>query len=106
MGTQGRRTTPLPAGWARRTRPRILRRDGHACQWPLATGGVCGEPANEVDHKTPAHLGGGDDDGNLWALCGWHHGRKTGREAAAVLHSRPGRKRPAERHPGMIDGSS
>lgn len=102
MGSQGRRSVPLPKGWARRTRPRILRRDGHACQWPVVTGGICGAPATDVDHITPAHLGGADADDNYWALCRWHHDRKTGREASAVAHAKPPRSRPAEAHPGLL----
>jgi 5-methylcytosine-specific restriction endonuclease McrA len=101
MGSQGRRTQPLPKGW-HRTRRRILRRDGWLCQWDVATGGQCGEPATDVDHKVPALLGGSDEDSNLWALCGWHHDRKTGREASSAAHAKPPRARPTEQHPGMI----
>ncbi|MFE4857370.1 HNH endonuclease [Streptomyces sp. NPDC056670] len=102
MSSQGRRSAPLPKGWASRTRPRILRRDKHACQWPVITGGICGEPANQVDHKIPTHLGGQDCDANYWALCQWHHDQKTGREASAVAHAKPPRSRPAEAHPGLL----
>jgi 5-methylcytosine-specific restriction protein A len=103
MPSQGRRTTPLPKGWDR-IRRRILRRDRHACQWPLTTGGLCGEPANQVDHKIGAAQGVDDhSDSNLWALCQWHHDQKTGREASAVAHAGPPRARPAEAHPGLIN---
>lgn len=98
-----RRTAPMPKGWERRTRPRILRRDRHKCQWPLAAGGICGEPATDVDHKTPAHLGGSDEDDNLWALCRWHHNKKTAAEASAAAHALPPRARPHEEHPGLIN---
>lgn len=101
MPSQGRRSTPLPKGWPR-TRRRILKRDGHLCQWPLSTGGICGEPATDVDHKNPAWLGGPDDDNNLWALCGYHHDRKTAREASAAAHAKPPRRRPAQPHPGLL----
>ncbi|MER7794892.1 HNH endonuclease [Streptomyces sp. NPDC097640] len=102
MPSQGRRSAPLPKGWAR-IRQRILRRDGWVCQWPVATGGLCGEPANQVDHK----VGAAQDvdchsDSNLWSLCEWHHNRKTGAEASAVAHAKPPRRRPAEDHPGLI----
>lgn len=102
MPSQGRRSAPLPKGWERHTRPRILRRDGHACQWPVVTGGICGEAANQVDHKIPAHLGGQERDDNYWALCEWHHNQKTGREASAVAHAKPPRARPPAAHPGLL----
>lgn len=102
MSSQGRRSAPLPRGWESKTRPRILRRDRYVCQWPMVTGGICGEPANEVDHKIPAHLGGPETDENYWALCSWHHARKTGREASAVAHARPPRRRPVQAHPGLL----
>lgn len=102
MPSQGRRSTPLPKGWERHTRPRILRRDKHVCQWPVTTGGICGEPANQVDHKVPAHLGGAEADENYWALCEWHHNKKTGREASAVAHAVAPRARPPQAHPGLL----
>ena len=45
----------------------ILRRDAYQCQ-------ICGKSAAdgvklEVDHKLAVARGGGNDDGNLWALC-------------------------------------
>lgn len=102
MASTRRRTAPMPKGWDR-TRRRILKRDGHRCQWLLGTGGICGEPANEVDHKVGAAQGVDDhSDENLWALCSWHHARKTGREASAVAHAMQPRARPAEGHPGML----
>lgn len=103
MPSQGRRSTPLPKGWDR-IRRRILKRDGWKCQWPLDAGGRCGEPATDVDHKAGAAQGVDDhSDENLWALCSWHHARKTGREASAAAHAKPPRARPAERHPGLAD---
>lgn len=103
MPSQGRRSAPLPKGW-HRIRQRILRRDGWVCQWLVATGGLCGEPANQVDHKVGAAQGGDDhSDSNLWALCEWHHNRKTGGEASAVAHTRPPKRRPTEGHPGLIN---
>ena len=102
MPGQGRRTAPLPKSWPR-IRARILKRDGHICQWPVVTGGICGEPANQVDHKVNAASGVDDHSAaNLWALCKWHHEQKTGREASAVAHARPPRARPAEAHPGLL----
>ncbi|MFJ4785144.1 HNH endonuclease [Streptomyces sp. NPDC088794] len=102
MPSQGRRSAPLPKGWDR-IRRRILKRDGHHCQWLLDAGGICNEPASEVDHKNPAYMGYDDhSDDNLWALCSWHHARKTGREASAAAHALPPRARPAEAHPGLL----
>jgi 5-methylcytosine-specific restriction protein A len=101
MGSQGRRSTPLPKGW-HRIRRRILKRDGHSCQWPMLTGGVCAEPATDVDHRVNAAEGGGDDDANLWALCGWHHNHKTAGEASRAAHARPPRNRPPDAHPGLL----
>ncbi|MEU5976376.1 HNH endonuclease signature motif containing protein [Streptomyces sp. NPDC047315] len=103
MASQSRRTSPLPSNWAR-LRQRILRRDRHRCQraHDHNPGGICGEPATDVDHITPAHLGGSDDEVNLQALCRWHHDQKTGREASAAAHALPPRTRPAEAHPGLL----
>lgn len=91
-----RRTTPLPAGWAK-LRRRILRRDAGICH-------VCGRPgADEVDHVVPASQGGTDDPGNLAAIhddpC---HRAKTAREANAA---KPTRKRPTEQHPGLVSAA-
>lgn len=103
MASQSRRIAPLPKGWAR-IRTRILKRDGWRCRWPLATGGPCGEPANQVDHRVGAAQGVDDNsDENLWSLCQWHHDQKTGREASAVAHAKPPKARPAEAHPGLIN---
>jgi 5-methylcytosine-specific restriction endonuclease McrA len=68
----------------------------------MLTGGTCGEPATDVDHKVGAVAGGGDDDTNLWALCSWHHNQKTAGEASRAAHARPPRARPAEQHPGLL----
>lgn len=97
-----RRVTPLPPGW-RTTRHRILHRDQHQCTATLPDGTRCPTPATDVDHITPAHLGGTDHDTNLASLCDWHHQRKTAAEANAI--PRPGRfqstRRPPEPHPGL-----
>ena len=102
MPSQGRRSTPLPKGWDR-IRQRILRRDRRKCRWPKADDTICGEPATDVDHKTPAYLGGTDEDDNLWTLCRYHHNKKTAGEASAVAHALPPRARPQEEHPGLIN---
>jgi 5-methylcytosine-specific restriction endonuclease McrA len=57
--------------------------------------------ATEVDH-----IGDHDDHspGNLQAACSTCHRTKTGRAAARIGNAqRAERKRPTERHPGLID---
>lgn len=100
--SQGRRTAPLPRGWAR-IRARILDRDGHVCQWIRRdTGEPCHEPARHVDHIKPAAEHGGDEDSNLQALCVYHHGVKTGAEGGRAANAIPPRRRPTELHPGLL----
>lgn len=100
-GPRSARTTPLPLNWKTEIRPRILTRDGHACQWKVSLDGTrCGAPATDVDH-----IGAPDDhsDENLQALCGSHHKRKSGGQGA---RARNGRRRPRQRptgqHPGLL----
>lgn len=95
-----RRVVPLPPDW-RHIRLRILDRDGRRCQWPTRHG-ICGQPATDVDHIVPAHLGGTEDDANLRSLCGPHHRTKTSSEAARARITR--RSRTAEPHPGLRPG--
>lgn len=90
------RRARLPSDWATR-RLRVLRRDGYACQHrddPHAP--KCLAPASEVDH-----IERGDDhaEANLRAICTRHHKAKTQAEAIAARL----RRRPPERHPGLID---
>jgi 5-methylcytosine-specific restriction endonuclease McrA len=101
--SQGRRTTPLPKGWAR-IRLRILARDKHACRWIREDGSDerCGEPATHVDHIKPAAEGGADGDDNLQALCAYHHGIKTGREGGKAAPPQPTKRRDPEKHPGFL----
>lgn len=86
----------LPKGWSATVR-RILERDGYSCQWVRTdTGRKCGLPAREVDHRVPRFEGGSHDDSNLWALCPYHHGRKTADEAArSARRNREKRQREA-----------
>lgn len=95
--SQGWRSVPLPKGWER-TRKRILRRDGRKCY-------LCGaEGCRAVDHIVPVCEGGTEDDANLAAICDECHGRKTAAEANRHnAHAQP-RRRPAEPHPGLLDG--
>ena len=87
------RASPLPKGWPR-IRSRILRRDRHSCR---IQGPGCRGVATEVDH-----IGDRDDhsDENLRAACITCHASRTGRQARAAQP--PPRRRPPERHPGLI----
>lgn len=103
-GRRSSRTRPLPPNWRTEIQPRILDRDDRSCQWPIADDGtICGQYAYRVDHKIPAHLGGGDDDANLWALCDHHTRKKDSTEGGKAAQARrPKRQRPAEKHPGIL----
>lgn len=85
----------LPDDWNER-RIRVLRRDGYRCQIQDASGIPCLAPANQVDHVER-----GDDHGldNLQAACRSCHARKSSAEGNAA---RQRRRRPPERHPGMV----
>lgn len=85
----------LPDDWQER-RLRVLRRDGYRCQIPDSHGVPCLEPAGEVDHVER-----GDDHAleNLRAACRACHARKSSAEGNAA---RLRRRRPPERHPGLI----
>ena len=56
----------------RKTRERILRRDGYICQY-------CGQEADTVDHVIPRRLGGLDSDDNLVSACARCNYSKGGR---------------------------
>lgn len=92
------RASRLPHDWQAR-RIRVLRRDGYRCQARLLTGGLCLQPASEVDHIVP-----GDDHRpeNLRAICRSCHGRKTAAEGNAARKRLPPKRRPPERHPGAL----
>jgi 5-methylcytosine-specific restriction endonuclease McrA len=62
----------MPPGW-KRTRARILSRDGHACRG-------CGAPATEVHHLVQ----GMEDDAHLVSLCHACHAAITAANAAAA----------------------
>ena len=86
-----------PRDWKRR-RARILRRD------PVCT--ACRlRPSDEVDHVVPVHRGGGHGDDNLAGICTPCHQRKTQAEAQAARRAAApsqSRRRPPERHPGLL----
>ncbi len=87
------RRVRLPADWATRIRPAVLRRDNYRCQ--LAYPELCVGVAGEVDHKRA-----GDDHRlvNLQAACGPCHRRKSALEGAAA---RPRLYRPEGTHPAL-----
>jgi len=62
----------------RELRLAVLARDGHLCQFP-AGDGICGRPAEHVDHVTPVSRGGTDYPGNLRAACAQHNLSKGAR---------------------------
>lgn len=84
------RRARLPKDWPR-IRRRIIRRDDAQCQWPTPEG-ICGAPGDEVDHRV---RGDNHHPDNLWLLCAPHHQAKT-------IAERPTRRRPQERHPGLL----
>lgn len=90
------RRDELPKDWGV-IRRGVLERDAHSCQWPLSFGGVCGQPANEVDHRySPTD----HNPHSLWSLCPYHHMRKTAGESHAGRRGQAKRKRNVEQHPG------
>jgi 5-methylcytosine-specific restriction protein A len=95
----------LPADWDR-TVARIRRRDGNRCQWIREdTERKCGRRADGgVDHKIRPADGGTDHDSNLWALCHFHHARKTGQEGGTASGAARRAKRDAAKplHPGLL----
>lgn len=85
----------LPPNWPV-IRRRIWVRDRGLCQMPVDTGGLCGAPARDVDHRI---RGDNHADANLWCLCGPCHDEKTQAEAQAA---RVFTNRPTETHPGLL----
>jgi 5-methylcytosine-specific restriction endonuclease McrA len=84
----------------RRTRRRVLDRDGHLCTW-LEDGERCAATATEVDHIVPHSAGGTDEDRNLRSLCSPHHRRKSAAEGVAARNKVAAqRRRPTRPHPG------
>ena len=94
-----------------RLRPIVLRRDSNTCQWPddddvqfinhpiheNPLPPICGMHATHVDHIIPS---GEDSLTNLWALCAYHHRRKTAQEGNAARWQYR-EQHPKERHSGI-----
>jgi 5-methylcytosine-specific restriction enzyme A len=105
------RTTPRPKGWKSHIVPAIKQRDGGRCTWIQGApdGGTwhmwadprrCIAVGTDVDH-----VGAADDHShdNLRLLCGPHHDHRTALQANTARWSkRAPKKRPTQRHPGLI----
>jgi hypothetical protein len=53
----------------------VWTRDEGKCQWPLASGGICGSTTRlELDHVVPLARGGASTVGNTRVLCRIHNG--------------------------------
>jgi hypothetical protein len=53
----------------------VWRRDEGRCQWPLASGGVCGSKTRlQLDHVVPLARGGVSTVSNIRVLCAFHNG--------------------------------
>ena len=63
-------TESVPAA----VRRAVWKRDNHECQWPLASGGLCGAKRFlDIDHIHPEALGGPSTLENLRLLCRFHN---------------------------------
>ncbi|HEX7490015.1 MAG TPA: HNH endonuclease signature motif containing protein, partial [Anaeromyxobacteraceae bacterium] len=52
----------------------VWTRDGKCCQWPVASGGVCGSTTRlEYDHIVPLARGGASTVSNIRILCATHN---------------------------------
>jgi 5-methylcytosine-specific restriction endonuclease McrA len=52
----------------------VWTRDGGRCQWPVASGGVCGSTTRlELDHIVPVARGGASTTANLRVTCRIHN---------------------------------
>lgn len=68
----------IRGGKLTRIRQRILKRDKYLCQYCLEKGRVT--MAEEVDHKTPLHMGGQEIDDNRISTCKTCHNEKSEQE--------------------------
>lgn len=75
-------------------RRRILQRDDYTCV-------QCGGHATIADHVIPRGEGGADDETNGQALCVACHHVKTQQEIKRG-RARRSRRRPPDRHPGLL----
>ncbi len=73
-----RKTPPRPSSDPEyvpaHVRRAVWQRDGGKCQWPLASGGVCGSTRRlELDHTIARARGGPPTTDNLRCLCRAHN---------------------------------
>jgi hypothetical protein len=67
---QEKRKASVPA----KVKREVRERDGGKCQWPLASGGVCGSTVRlEIDHVVPRGKGGPSATPNCRVLCKPHN---------------------------------
>lgn len=95
MAWTGERGKRLPKDWHRR-RAIAKREAGGQCQATTSDGTRCQAAGTDCDH---INRHAGDDVSNLQWLCRDHHNVKTQAEAQAAHLPR---KRPAQKHPGLL----
>ncbi len=79
---QAKRKACVPA----RVKREVVKRDGGRCQWPVASGGVCGSTVRlEVDHVVPRGKGGPSTVENCRLLCKGHN-LEAARQAYGDAH--------------------
>lgn len=67
-------------------RRQVAIRDGGKCQYPVASGGVCGSTvAVELHHRKSRARGGPATPENIETRCGFHHDLETRREFGDAL---------------------
>jgi 5-methylcytosine-specific restriction endonuclease McrA len=70
IAQQEKRAACVPA----KVKREVVKRDGGKCQWPVASGGVCGSTVRlEVDHVIPRRKGGPPTIDNCRILCRVHN---------------------------------
>lgn len=89
----------LPRDWDER-RAAVSARAGGRCEATMRDGTRCVEPGTDCDH---VRRGDNHALSNLQWLCGWHHDKKTAREAAEARRFMrvPSARKPREKHPGL-----
>jgi hypothetical protein len=70
VAQQERRRASVPP----KVKREVRQRDGGKCQWPLASGGICGsEVRTQIDHVVPRGKGGPSTVANCRILCQGHN---------------------------------
>ncbi len=92
----------VPSHVPAHVRRAVWERDGGRCQWPLASGGICGSTRGvELDHRVARALGGPPTIENLRCLCRLHNDLAAREAFGDALMDRFTRKpRSAPRPPG------